>query len=93
MLSEYIVSDCVCVLMTYIPYGLRHIHVPHRIISIVYTSTDGLCVDRVTVNGAEVDNLPVILDYPSTANKFTSWTGNFNLPPPSLGRTFTVSSR
>jgi hypothetical protein len=89
MLSEYIVSDCVCVLMTYIPYGLRHIHVPHRIISITYTSSDGLCVGRVTVNGAEVDNLPVTLDSPST----TSWTGNFNLPPPSLGRTFTVSSR
>jgi hypothetical protein len=89
MLSEYIVSDCVCVLMTYITYGLRHIHVPHRIISISYTATDAVCVGRLTVNGAEVDNLPVTLDKGGTE----SWTGNFNLPPPDLGRTFTVSSR
>jgi hypothetical protein len=78
--------------MTYIPYGLRHIHVPHRIISIAYTSSDKLCVGRVTVNGAEVDNLPVILDKGGAVG-YESWTGNFTLPPPSLGRTFTVSSR
>jgi hypothetical protein len=76
--------------MTYIPYGLRHIHVPYRIISISYTATDAVCVGRLTVNGAEVENnLPVTLDLGGTE----SWTGNFNLPPPSLGRTFTVSSR
>jgi hypothetical protein len=79
--------------MTYIPYGLRHIHVPYRILSIAYTAFDALCIGRLTVNGAEVTNLPVTLDYPSTANKLTSWTGTFYAPPPSLARTFTVSSR